>query len=199
VTLRPAIAQDICGMVALQRACFPAPFPEELLWNDSHLARHVELFPAGQFVILEGDAVVASASNTLIGEAHYQEHLSWDDTVGGYLLNTFDPKGTTLYGLDISVHPDYRRQGLARNLYKARFDLVQSMGLRRYATGCRLPDFHAFEGPVDEYLGAVNAGNLTDRTLTPLLKLGLRLIGGHENYMEDEESRNCAALLEWTP
>ena len=32
---------DVEGVVALQRACFPPPFPEELLWKREHIERHL--------------------------------------------------------------------------------------------------------------------------------------------------------------
>ena len=44
-----------------------------------------------------------------------------------------------------------------------------------------------------------DAGVRVDRVLTPLLRYNLTFIETHESYMEDEESGNAAALLEWTP
>lgn len=190
---------DIPGAVALQRACFPAPFPEELLWSSGHLQRHLQIFPEGQLVGVLDHHIVASASSTRISDERFQAHESWDLTVGGPFLETFDPCGSTLYGLDISVHPDYRKLGIGRRLYEARFELVRSLPLVRYGTACRLPDFHSYEGPLHQYLAEVQSGSRTDRTLSPLLRYGLILVGGIENYMEDEESRDCAALLEWKP
>lgn len=195
---------DIVGAVALQRACFPPPFSEELLWNADHLARHLEVFPEGQFVAVEGERVLGSASATRIDEAQWRAHANWEATVGGPYLNTFAPQGSTLYGLDISVHPEARGQGIARRLYNARFDLVRRHKLRRYGTGCRIPGFRdwaqsAPDPTPDAYVRAVVEGTTTDRTLTPLLRLGLRPLGAVEEYMEDEESANAAALLEWIP
>lgn len=195
--------KDIGGVVALQKDCFPAPFPEELLWNSSHISHHLEIFPEGQFVAVVDDQVVGSASNTLISEKQFQRHLNWDETVGGYFLDTFDRAGSTLYGLDISVHPSYRRIGLASGLYDLRFNLVRQLGITRYATSCRLPDFAAWANGsserLTEYLHAVVNGLTADRTLTPLLKIGLRVSAGLTDYMNDPESLNCAALLEWLP
>jgi len=187
----------IPGVVALQESCFPPPFDPELLWKANHLRRHVELFPDGQFVALLGSDVVASCSNTLISEDNWQAHKSWDETVGGYFLENFDPAGSTVYGLDISVHPDHRRQGIARALYEARFDVVRRRAIR-YGTACRLPDFinSNFPTPVS-FAKAVEAGEVEDRTLTPLLKMGLTMTDVLENYMDDIESGHAAALLEW--
>lgn len=200
----PMSPEHLDGAVALQRACFPPPFPEDLLWSRGHLERHLELFPAGQFVAVEGAKVVASASSTRISEQNWIAHKSWDETVGGPLLTTFDADGSTLYGLDISVHPDYRGKGLGLDLYKMRFELVQVLGLIRYGTACRLPDFRTYQNlysglTVEEYAENVVRGNTQDRTLTPLLRYGLTFRGVIHDYMDDYESDNSAALLEWRP
>ncbi len=200
VVVAPLSAEYIEDAVGLQRACFPEPFPEDLLWSADHLRAHLAKFPEGQFVALSDGRVVGSASNTIIAESVYQAHGSWTDTVGGPFLETFDAEGTTLYGLDISVHPEFRRRGVGRHLYEARFELVRhSPGLQRYATACRLPGFWTWGGDLDDYLATVRRGELDDRTLTPLLRMGLTLVEGLYDYMEDAESLNCAALLEWTP
>lgn len=150
--------------------------------------------------------VVASSTSVLISEERYQAHLPWEETVGGHFLEGHDPAGTTLYGVDISVHPDHRGKGLARQVYEARFAYVRENRLARFATACRLPGLagwlhgrRASKNLLEQYLGLVNSGELSDRTLTPLLKLSTTLVGGAMDYMDDEESCNCAALLEWSP
>ena len=201
IRIAPMAPEHLEGAVRLQRDCFPEPFPEDLLWNRSHLERHLELFPDGQFVALDEGKVIASASATLISEENWQAHQSWDETVGGPYLSTFAPDGSTLYGLDISVHPAYRGAGLGRLLYRARFDLVDHKGYKRYGTACRIPDFRTYEKAnpgvtVEEYAENVKEGQATDRTLTPLLRYGLTFLGVIHQYMEDYESNNAAALLE---
>lgn len=200
--IRPLHPDDVDGAVALQVACFPPPFDPELLWKREHLLRHLELFPEGQFVAVAEGRVIGSCSNTLVSDAVWNSHASWDETVGGPFLDNFDPLGSTLYGLDISVHPEARGQGLAKRLYAARFELVRSRGLARYGTACRLPDWRAWSGAHsgadhDSYVAAVQRGETTDRTLSPLLRIGLTPLGVLHHYMEDWESGNAAALLEW--
>lgn len=194
----------IPGVVALQRECFPEPFPAELLWTAAHLEHHIEIFPAGQLVVLDGQQVVASASATCISENIWQAHHNWDKTVGGPLLQTYDPDGTTIYGLDISVHPGYRSRGFGRALYNARFQMVKERGMTRYGTACRLPDYRAYQdshplASPGDYAQSVAEGRERDRTLTPLLSYGLTYLGVIADYMEDYESSNTAALLEWKP
>lgn len=206
VAVRAMTLDDVEGVAALQSACFPPPFPQDLLWKPHHLRRHLSVFPEGQFVAVVDGTIVGSASNVRIAGDRLRAHASWNETVGGLELRGHDPTGAVLYGVDISVHPEWRGQGVARRLYEARFALVRLQGFERYATSCRLPGFREWlagrplsEEMLDRYLGKVAIGVLVDPTLTPLLKMGLRLVCGSTNHMDDVESMNCAASLEWTP
>lgn len=199
--LRP---EQVHEVVALQPLAFPLPFNPDLHWDEAHLQHHLEVFPEGQWVAVSGGRVVGACSNMLLSEANWRRHASWMETVGGPFLKHHDPKGTTLYGLDIAVDPAFRRMGIGTALYHVRKDYVTRNGLARYGTACRMPDFQARqrEHPAEtcpQYAKNVVAGKLTDRTLTPLLAIGLTFLGVISDYMEDPESDNSAALLEWTP
>ncbi len=201
VTIRTTTRADIAGVVALQRDCFPPPFPEDLLWQAEHIAHHLETFPDGQWVAQQDGRIVASCTNLILDEANWQAHLDWENTVGGHFLRAHAPGGTTLYGVDLSVAPSSRGQGIGRQLYQARFDLVRTMGLARYGTAVRMPDYlaQAAGRTPNDYAHAVAEGSLTDRTLTPLLRMGTQWKGVIENHMDDEESGHAAAILEWQP
>lgn len=202
--IRPMVESDIPAVVALQRACFPAPFPVELLWQEDQLAKHLSVFPEGQFVFESESQVKASSSSTRISEENWQAHGCWTVTVGGPYLDTYDVDGSTLYGLDISVHPCCRGIGVGRAMYEARFNLVRQLELTRFGTACRIPDLslslaNGTSSHAKDYVSNVDSGKLTDRTLTPLLRYGLRVIGVIADYMDDPESHNYAASLEWMP
>ncbi|HWD41523.1 MAG TPA: GNAT family N-acetyltransferase [Fimbriimonas sp.] len=203
-TVRQMRPEHVSGAVRLQKLAFPPPFSEDLHWDSEHLFHHIDLFPEGQFVAVSGDQVIGSCSNTIIDEEHWAARGGWYRTVGGPDLEAFDSSGTTLYGLDITVHPDFRRQGVGRAFYQTRFDLVKTKGLLRYGTGCRIPNYSVYRAKhsgitTQEYAEAVVAGLAVDRTLTPLLRYGLRFICVIPRYMPDEESDDAGALLEWMP
>ncbi|MGV3615066.1 MAG: GNAT family N-acetyltransferase [Fimbriimonas sp.] len=202
--IRPMTHADLAGVVALQPLAFPPPFDPEMHWDPEHLERHIELFPEGQFVAEIHGLIVGSCSNTRIDERHWQAHENWSRTVGGPELRYYDPEGTTLYGLDITVHPDFRKIGVGRAFYQARYDFVRRSGLLRYGTACRIPDYREYaqshpDADVHRYAQAVATGTIADRTLTPLLRMGLTFLEVIEGYMPDPESADAAALLEWLP
>lgn len=198
--VREMRSQDIPGVLALQRLAFPPPFDPSLLWQREYLSRHLDVFPEAQFVALNPNGcVVGSASNCLISRERWSNHTTWEEAVGGYMFSAFDPDGSVLFGADVSVHPDHRKRGIARSLYEARFDLCRHR-VWKYATACRLPGAReaiSMTGTVENYVEQVAKGNLADPTLSPLLKMGLRITGVAHNYMHDEESLDCACRLEY--
>lgn len=202
--IRPMTQDDLSGVVALQPLAFPPPFDPEMHWDEYFLSKHLEVFPDGQFVAEEAGLIVGSCSNTLVSEAGWQAHANWYATVGGPALDNFDRGGSTLYGLDIAVHPQYRRLGVGRAFYQARYDFVRANGLARYGVACRIPDYRAYATAhpgtdVHTYARLVAEGGGQDRTLTPLLRMGLTFVEVLEGYMPDPESDDAAALLEWIP
>lgn len=194
----------IAGVVGLQSACFPPPFPPELLWSEAHLMRHLELFPEGQFVaIASSGVVVGSASGLVLSEEQWLRHADWETTVGGHYLEAHDPHGTTFFGADVSVHPDWRGIGVARAMFQARFELVRTMGLKRYGTACRIPGWREWSlanagADQEVYCRLVANGETMDSTMTPLTRMGLRWTGLVRGHMEDYESGDAAAILEWS-
>jgi ribosomal protein S18 acetylase RimI-like enzyme len=196
--------EDVPAAVELQKSAFPPPFSDDLHWDPEHLEHHIAVFPEGQFVAERTGQIVGSCSNAIIPEDKWQAHASWGKTVGGPYIRFHTDKGTTLYGLDITVAPASRRMGIGGAFYHRRFDIVRERKLMRYGAGCRIPDYRTFAeahpgtSPA-EYAQLVVDGRTFDRTLSPLLSYGLRFLGIIENYMPDIESGDAGALLEWTP
>lgn len=204
VIIRQMEVADLPGVVELQNSAFPPPFRDDYHWDPRHLRHHIEIFPAMQLVAEDDGRIVGSCSNARISERSWTKGTNWGDTVGGPMVRLFDPNGSTLYGMDIAVAPEHRRTGVGRQFYDRRFEYVRTNGLVRYGTGCRLPGYAAYAAEnhgttVQEYARRVVAGDVTDRTLTPLLRYGLTFLGVKEDYMDDVESGNAGALLEWRP
>lgn len=191
--------EHLLGVVRLQRECFPEPFPADQLWTEEHLSEHLRIFPAGQFVCLSSEGkVVGSASNCQISEENWLAHSSWNATLGGLCFGNHTINGKWLYGADISVDPNFRRLGIGKLLYRARFELAGKLGLN-YGTVCRIPDFAVSGTSLATYVNDVIQEKRTDRTLTPLLKIGLVFSGIIQDYMQDSESGDAGVVLVWKP
>lgn len=190
--------EDFADIERISRATYPNDAP----WSAEHLRAHQEVFPEGQFVVVE------RATGRVVGTA-ISLIIRWDDydrlddyntfTAAGYLTN-HDPTGRTLYGAEVMVDPAYRGHGLGSMLYEARRALVERLGLLRIRAGARLPGYHRYAAEMDAraYVDRVVAGEIYDATLTFQLRRGFRVLAVVPDYAErDVRSRGYAALIEW--
>jgi ribosomal protein S18 acetylase RimI-like enzyme len=190
---------DFNGLIKVQQECFPPPFPPELWWNVEQLQNHITLFPEGALCIEVDGRIAGSMTGLLVDfDPSHPEHTWEEITDNGYIRN-HNPKGNTLYVVDIGVSPLYRKLGLGKWLMQSMYEVVVEKKLERLLGGGRVPGYHkkANEMTPDEYLKAVVKGELSDPVITFLLRCGRTPVKMIDNYLEDEESCNFAALMEW--
>lgn len=197
--IRNYTAADFAELIDVQRESFPPPFPSELWWNEVQLQNHVFRFPEGALCV-EIDGKIAGSITGLIVDFDLQDpDHSWSEvTDNGYIGNHL-PDGNTLYIVDVSVRPSYRQLGLGKWLMHSMYELVVHKRLERLLGGGRMSGYHkvAANMSADEYLDAVVAGKLQDPVITFLLRCGRTPLRAVPNYLDDEESCNYAALMEW--
>jgi GNAT superfamily N-acetyltransferase len=181
-----------------QQICFPTLLDEDLL-KAHHVVRHLAVFPEGQHVALEGEQVVGmSTTFRATTEQAFTPHTFHDIIDGGFLSN-HQPDGEWLYGVDVSVHPDYRGRGISRMLYDARKALIRRLGMRGMVAGGMLPGYymHRDQMSAESYIAEVVAGRMSDPTLTPQLRSGFQVRGVIYDYLEAGHLGNQAALIVW--
>ncbi len=190
---------DFADMIRIQSECFPPPFPSTLWWNEEQLSNHITLFPEGALCVeVEGRLVGSLTGLCVPFDPAYPSHRWEEMTDNGYIRN-HDPKGNTLYIVDIAVSPGYRKWGLGKLLLQAMYQVVIELKLERLLGGGRMPGYHihAPEMTVDNYVQAVMSGDISDPVITFLLRCGRTPVAVVENYLEDEESLNYGFLMEW--
>jgi ribosomal protein S18 acetylase RimI-like enzyme len=191
--------KDFPGLIRVQQESFPPPFPSELWWNTEQLHNHVTLFPEGALCIEVNGEIAGSMTGLLVDfDPDHPEHTWEEITDNGYIRN-HNPNGNTLYVVDISVRPSYRKLGLGKWLMLSMYDVVVHKGLERLLGGGRMPGYRkkANEMTPEQYLEAVVKGELKDPVITFLLRCGRTPVRVVPNYLEDEESYNYGTLMEW--
>jgi predicted amidohydrolase/GNAT superfamily N-acetyltransferase len=187
---------DIPAVIALQLRAFPGLPP----WRLDQLTRHLEVFPEGQLVVADaGGEILGSSSSLLIDWDDYAESANWSAITGDGSFDTHNPLGKTLYGADMGVDPEARRQGIGSALYEARKELIRERGLKRLLTGGRIPGFSevANQMTAKEYVSDVVDGKRHDPALSFQLGNGLVVLDVVPGYMPDVESHGFATVLEW--
>lgn len=180
----------------LQRVVFPTIAVEER-FVAAHYRKHIELFSAGQFVVLDEDRVVGATSTI---RRHFDfdhtEHTFADIIQGGW-LTSHEPLGDWLYGADVGVHPEYRGRGIAQALYAARQELVWVLGLRGQLAAGMMSGFGArkHEMSAEEYFSGLKAGTINDPTLSMQRKVGFDLRALLPNHLHDPVCDNYSVLI----
>ena len=189
---------DIQGVQALEAVAFPG-IPKDKYWQDAMLEAHVRIFPEGQFVAEIDGWLVGSATSLRVPLADALRPHAWRDITGGGYLTTHDPQGDALYLTEIMVHPDVRRSGVSKRLYRMRQALARELNVRALVTGGRIPGYDRFADKMSalDYVKSVLQGDRVDRTLSAQLSSGFSVAGVMENYITDPKSRNHATLLVW--
>ncbi|MFJ8265291.1 GNAT family N-acetyltransferase [Peribacillus asahii] len=197
--LRNYTEADFDELIKVQSECFPPPFSEELWWNREQLNNHVTLFPEGAICVEVNGQLAGSLTTLCVDFDPVHPTHSWSEiTDDGYIRN-HQGNGNTLYVVDISIRPKYRKFGLGKWMMLAMYQLVIEKKLDRLLGGGRIPGFKRVSGRMTakEYVEKVLSGELNDPVISFLLKCGRTPIAVVENYLEDDESQNYGVLMEW--
>jgi len=196
LVVRPLRPADFAGVVSLQQLCFPGMEP----WSQEQFDSQLNIFPEGQIGIEYQGKLVASSSSLILDFELYKDWHNFDEISDDGFIRNHRPEGTTLYGIEIMVHSDYRGLKLARRLYDARKHLAREKNLMRIVVGGRIPGYakHAGTMTAREYIDKVTSRALFDPILTTQVANGFvlkRLIPGY--LAADTDSKGYAAFLEW--
>jgi len=180
----------------LQRICFPTLDDTER-FRAPHYLKHIDLFPDGQFVVIDGERVVGATTTLRLNfDFDHIDHTFADIIQGGW-LTSHEPEGAWLYGADVGVDPDYRGRGLATALYAARQETVWRLGLKGQVTAGMIPGYGAVKErmPAEDYYRDVVAGVVRDSTLSMQMGVGFEPKALLANYLNDPICDNYSVLL----
>src|SRR5262245_19432698 len=181
---------------ALQRVCFPTLDDAER-FKAAHYRKHIDLFPDGQFVALDGDGVVGATTTLRLDFDFGHMNHTFADIIEGGWLTSHQPYGAWLYGADMGVDPAYRNRGIARALYAARQELVWRLGLTGQVTAGMIPGYGAVRDRMtaEEYYQGVVAGRIKDPTLSVQLGVGFEPHALLAEHLHDPICDNYSVLI----
>jgi GNAT superfamily N-acetyltransferase len=178
-------------------------YPDSPPWSYAQLQSHLDLFPEGQFVVIDDDTnvVIGMAASLIVWWDEYAFAENWLSFTDGGMFTNHDPdKGRTLYGAEVMTHPKRRGLGVGKALYKSRRQLAERLGLLRIRAGARLRGYHkhASKMTAEEYAIKVGRGELNDPTVSFQISQGFHILAVVEGYLRhDPESLGWAAVIEW--
>lgn len=196
IIIRNIERKDFPAIIELQLECFPNMMP----WKIEQLESHIRKFPEGQICVEYDDRIIGSCSSLIVNFNDYLEQHTYSEiTDKGYITN-HNPNGQNLYGMEVMVHPEFRRMKIGRRLYEARKRLAEQLNLKSIIVGGRIPLYHKYNDKLTprEYVEEVLQKNIYDPVLTFQMMNGFTLKRIITDYLpEDKESLTYATLLEW--
>lgn len=196
LVVRRTSAEHADQLEELQRIVFPT-LADEQRFKAPHYRKHIELFPEGQFVVVDGARVVGMTSTIRLDfDFDHAEHTFADIIQGGW-LTSHQPNGRWMYGADIGTHPEYRRRGVARALYATRHLVVRELGMLGQMT-VGMPIGY---GPLKDVMSAeayyaeLVAGTRADPTISAQRKIGFQLRGLIPGYIDDPACDHYGVVL----
>ena len=201
LTIRNAEISDIEPIRTLLRRVYPT-FPP---YSADRLEKHITQFPEGQFVAVWGDTDPANvigycATFRISGEIALKPH-SWMEITGKGYASQHDPEGDYLYGMEVSVDPEYRHMRIGHKLYSQRKRLCKRLRLRGIIIGGRMPKLGRRikkVGTPENYLDLIQQRKLRDPVVSFQLRNGFKLLGVLKDYLpNDFESLGYAAHMIW--
>ena len=186
LVVAPTRPEHADRLAELQCIVFPTLAPEQR-FEAKHYRKHVELFPEGQFCVLDGDRVVGMTSTIRLDFDFAHPDHAFADIIQGGWLTSHEPAGRWLYGADVGVHPEYRRRGIARMLYRARHETVRALGLAGQVTVGMPSGYGALKDRMtaQQYYDELVAGVREDPTISAQRKIGFEPRGLVANYIDD--------------
>jgi predicted amidohydrolase/GNAT superfamily N-acetyltransferase len=173
---------------------------EGAYWKETHIEKLLKIFPEGQLCISVNGKVAGCALSIMVDYQQFGDTHTYQQITGGYTFNTHDPKGDTLYGIEMFVSPEFRNMRIGRRLYDARKSLCENLNLEKIIAGGRIPNYHKFSAEITpkEYFKKVKNREIYDPTLTFQLANDFHIVKVLHDYMPgDAESKSYATLIEW--
>lgn len=194
--IRPMRVEDIDAILEIQALCFPGMEP----WKRSQLESHIAIFPEGQLVAELDGKVIGSCSSLRMNFDEYDDRHTWNEITNNGFITNHNPNGSNLYGIEVMVHPEFRRMKVGHRLYDARKELARELNLKSIIIGGRIPNYHLYKDEMTarEYVDAVKKHKIYDPVLSFQLMNGFSLMRINPNYLSDDmASAKYATLMEW--
>lgn len=198
VKVRPLQTTDYEGL----KDCMISSYSNmpESYWKEHQINKLLKIFPDGQFVVTINDIIAGCALSIIVRYDRFGDKHTYREITGNYSFETHDPKGDTIYGIDVFVHPDFRGRRLGRRLYDARKELCEQLNLSAIVFGGRIPNYHEHASTLTPraYIEKVKSKELYDATLNFQLSNDFHVRKVLRGYLPgDEESKEFATLLRW--
>ena len=199
VKIRQARSGDIDGILRVEKEAWG----ESQAANRKMFESRLKVFPEGTLVAELDDKIIGVVVTEIVSYDIEKQSFTWYEvTDNGYLKNSHNKDGDSLFGVDLSVLPDAPR-GTGSKLLGGVGKLAIRYNLKRGILGGRIPEYCKYKDKYtpEEYLKQTIIKDGKKVPLDPEIrfykKADLKIIKVIPNYYKDPESLDYGVLLVW--
>lgn len=196
IIVRQATLDDLEEILLVEEEAWP----QEARATEEMFRARIETFPEGTLVAIENGRIMGVVVTEIIKFDIKQPIPTWfEATDNGYIRKSHDPKGDTLYGVNLSVSR-YAGREVARLLLEGVKKIARDHSLKRVAFGARIPRYHRYSEKMtaEEYIQATtNSGRPLDPEIYFYQQGSAEVIKLLPDYFTDPESLNYGVLMIW--
>lgn len=194
--LRNAEHQDAAQMEYIQSQCYPTLSEHEIL-KKHHFENHIKLFQQGQFIIEDQEKTIVATTSTFLCHFPTHDHTFLEATDHLWLTKSHQQNGDWMYGIDMGVLPSHRGKKLSKELYQARQEMCEILGIKGQITVGMTIGYGKYKHQlsIETYCEKLKNDELTDPTVSAQKKAGFVWIRPIFNYLTDPEAGNASILM----
>lgn len=202
--IRVAVKSDLPALVELDR----------ITWGEDGAATYemfessIRVFPEGIFAAVLGSKIVGVVVTEIVNYDLVKDAFTWYEiSDNGFIKKTHNPKGDTLYGVNLSIHPSYQNRGIGQLLLARVGKLAIDLNLAKGILGARIPAYHKYADRISasDYVKIDKVDQKTGISQDPELVFYLRDFHGSAfevvkvipGYFRDPESVDFGVLICW--
>lgn len=166
--------------------------------NDDWISR-IETFQEGVIVAEINAKLVGVVVVELISDYDFSHPKTWYEiTDNGKIRNTHCTGGKILYGVALSIDPEYQNSGIGTRLVLAVAKLVLIENVEQILLGARLMNYYKMNSDIDPstyIMMATSERKSIDPELHFYKKFGFKMVKIIPEYFHDPDSRNFGLLI----
>jgi ribosomal protein S18 acetylase RimI-like enzyme len=191
IKIRQARLEDISRILAIEGGAWGS----EKSASREVFESRIKTFPEGVLVAENNGKIVGVVVIERVNYDLKNNAFTWYQiTDNGFIKNSHNPNGDTIYGVDLSVAPAFQNSGIGTRLLENIGKMAIRYNVKRGMLGGRIPDYykHSNEVSIEDYVKSD-----VDPEVRFYRKAGLKIIKIIPNYFKDPESLNYGILLLW--
>lgn len=219
IKVREGRIDDLEGMLLVEEEAWPKGLRASREMYESRL----KTFPQGTFVAEAGGKIEGVVVTEILNSDLINHIRTWDETTdNGYIRNTHNPEGNTIYGVNLSVSSRAQKR-VAIALLEAIEKLIIKYNLKQGLLGGRIPGFAKYfkqycqkknlssvsdnevigykqrDKVAEEYIWTTTShGRALDPEIDFYKKRDFKPIKLLPGYIEDPQSLNYGVLFLWS-